>query len=71
MQYEIPRATAIGNKEMHNGLRIIVALLILGSGALSASVAAESSALMRPIVLLATLVLLYFFWIKTKAGSDS
>lgn len=56
---------------MHTGLRIIVALLILGSGALSVSVATESSALMKLIVLLATLVLLYFFWIKTKAGSDS
>jgi len=56
---------------MHIVLRLVIALLIVVFGVLQAGVAAEVSPIMRPIILLVTLALLFFFWQKTKPDSGA
>ena len=56
---------------MHIGLRLFIALLIVVFGVLQAGVVAGVSPIMRPIVILVTLGLLFFFWHKTKPDVGS
>lgn len=56
---------------MHIVLRLFIALLIVVFGVLQASVVAGVYPIMKPIVLLVTLGLVFFFWQKTKPNSDA
>lgn len=56
---------------MHIGLRLFIALLILVFGVLQAVVVAGVLPIMKPIVLLVTLCLLFFFWQKTKPDAGA
>ena len=56
---------------MHIALRIFIALLIIVFGVLQAEVVAGVSPILRPIFLLVTLGLLFFFWHKTKPDEGS